>query len=113
MEPTRNGVFRDLASSPFSSEVDASGQRVLFKFATFRHKVKFEETWRPAAIRLKRQVSQRARFDVDMTLPAAVRAYTDAETFGFYIEVDGEPVWRVENLESDGPRLRTSASAAQ
>lgn len=111
--PTRNGVFRqDLASSPWTCDVSASGRRIRFFFSTYRHYMRFEELWRSAAASLTNTVRSRTGFEVDMTLPAAVKLYTKLETYGFYIVMDGEPVWRAENLAFDGPRPRTRACEA-
>ena len=111
--PSRNGVFRsDLPSSPWQTDVSASGHTLRLYFASYRHFSKFEEMWRSKAQVLTNTVRMRTGFEVDMTLPAVLRLYEQVETFGFYVELDGEGVWQRENLVFDGPRIRMHACEA-
>lgn len=112
MPPTRNGVFRTLSESPWHTDVHACGCNVRFYFASHPHFIKFEELWRFKAKALSNTVLSRTGCSVDMTLPALLKLYDQVETFGFYIEVEGVPVWQRENLEFDGPALKTRAFAA-
>lgn len=110
MPPTKNGVFRqDITESPWQLEVSAAGHKVRFWFASFKHYSKFEEMWRSKAQSLTNTVKSRTGFEVDMTMPALFKLYEQVETFGYYVEVDGEPLWQRANLEFVGPVPRMRA----
>lgn len=112
MPPTRNGVYHDLSETPWAYELQTRDQRIVFRFATRGHWLKFGNLLPQRVAAMSATMGRRIGVPIDMEAAAALQLYRQVETYGFRVEVDGE-TWPRENLEFAGPRLKTSASAAR
>lgn len=111
MPPTRNGVYHDLSETPWTYELQTREQRIVFRFATRGHWLKFCNLLPQRVAAMNATMGKRIGVPVDMEAAAALQLYRQVETFGFLVEVDGE-TWPRENLEFAGLRLKTSACEA-
>lgn len=101
MAISANGVYRKISESTYRIEID----NVVYYFASRNHLEKFKEKLEIKREFINKSLEKRFGIKGVYDVIADLVLYTNVETYGFYITINGRSCDCLENLQLDGLKV--------
>lgn len=102
---TRSGIAYDLSISPHKTEILYSGRVITYIFSSELYMNKFEEKIVSNRNKINESLSNRFRMDINASLIADLKLYSEIEKRGFLIKTEKESHLCLNTIKLDGLML--------